>query len=163
MDGKCRICSRTAGINLDETAGLLPLCTTHGELVIEELRNARTLDRNARALGFGQPAYGRDVLPDGTPTPGVIELRCDHSTVELDAHRWHGRPGDPCYWCLALHVERLREERDRALAPIEYDEQDARYRDEVIRRGRRLTNAVSIGLVTRAEALNLFDRWSAHV
>jgi len=159
MDGKCRICSRTAEINLDETAGNLPLCHAHGELVVEELRNARNLDRASRALGYGLPAYGSRPEDLGDST----ELRCDQSTVELNAHRWLGRPGDACYWCLALHVERLREERARALAPIDYDEQDARYKDEVIRRGRRLTNAATIGLVTRAEALTLFDRWAAHV
>jgi hypothetical protein len=157
---KCRVCARVATTNLDPdnaSTGSLALCPDHGTLVLDALREARSLDRQSRALSFGTPRF---LVEDVTkPT----ELRCDRSTVDENAHTWTGLAGDPCAWCLALYVETLRETRELILGPLGVEEDDRRYPDEVRRRGRRLVDAVAIGLVTRDEARSAFDRWAAHV
>lgn len=154
---KCRLCHRPSVDNLDPGSGNIPLCGRHRSMVVEALTDARSMERHSRALGFG---VARFLIEDPTrPT----ELRCDRSTIDNEAHTWTGLPGDPCYWCLALFVDALVEERKLALDPIELDPDDVRYRDEVIRRGHRLHRATEIGLVTAEEARSMFERWAANV
>lgn len=154
---KCRLCHRPSVDNLDQGSGLLPVCGRHRSMIVEALTAARSLERHSRALGFG---VARFVVEDPSqPT----DLRCDRSTIDTEAHLWPGLPGEPCYWCLALYVDTLSEERKKVLGPIEIEIEDVRYRDEVIRRGHRLHRATEIGLVTAEEARSMFERWAANV
>jgi hypothetical protein len=143
--------------NLDPGSGNLPVCGRHRSMIVEALVEARSQERHERLLGFGIARF--TVENPSQPT----DLRCDRSTIDKVAHTWTGIPGDPCYWCLTDFVEVHVEHRRKVLAPIELDPDDARYSDEVIRRGHQLTRATSMGLVTHEEALATLDRWAAHV
>jgi hypothetical protein len=126
-------------------------------MLIEHLSEVRHLERHQRLIGFGLPLDRVDDSSDEAP------LVCDRSTVPSQQHSWTGLPGEPCYWCLVNYVEAITEQRSLILSPLELEPEDERYPDEVLRRGRRLANAVGIGLVTPDEARSMFERWTAHV
>lgn len=155
MGDKCRLCSRPAIENLDPATRLCLVCGRHRTMVLEALREARSVDRHSRLLGFG--------LPVDQGTTEDAPLRCDRSMTNYEAHTWTGNAGDSCPFCLAMYVDALAEERSRLLDSIDLDPNDERYPDEVLRRGKRLANAVSMGLVTPDEARTTFDRWASHV
>lgn len=158
MDAKCRLCDRPSIDNLDSATTLgLPVCRSHRTLIVEALREAATLARSERALGFGVPVYASD-------EHGVeVLLRCDRATTLQESHTWHDRPGTRCPFCLALYVDTLIEERNRVLSRPEVEIESAAYVTEIARRAEQLLRAVEIGLVTRDEAKTQLERWSAHV
>lgn len=158
MDAKCRICHRPSVDNFDPaTTTGIAVCRLHRTMLSEALRESTVVERHQRALGFGLALYRSD-------SSGIdVPLRCDRATVDLSAHTWSGDPGDPCPFCLALYVEALVEERNRLLSRIEFDIDDARYPDEVLRRAKGISRAVILGLITPDEAKTQIERWSAHV
>lgn len=153
MDAKCRVCHRPS---VDDLAGI-PVCGRHRTFLLEEITEARGRERHQRLLGFGVPLHNVDDLSSETL------LVCDHSTIPSEAHSWAGIPGDACYWCLSSYVEVYADKRAKLLGPINLDPEDARYTDEVLRRGREVAAAVGVGLITTDEARSVFERWSAHV
>ena len=123
----------------------------------DSVQEARNFQRHQRLLGFGVPLHN---VEDTTKETLLV---CDHSTVPTEAHSWAGVPGDVCYWCLSNYVDVYREQRSKLLEPLDVDPMDARYPDEVLRRGRQLANAVGSGLITADEARSTFQRWSENV
>lgn len=151
---KCRVCARPSTTNYDPDRQTMALCDRHARLAGAALNEARALDPWSRSLGFGVPRFpGSD--PDSS---AAVDLRCDRAE-----HLWIAQPGVVCPWCFSIYLDTLRDTRTQLLGQIEVEENDHRYVEEVARRGQRLVNAVSIGLLSQDEARHVFDRWCAHV
>ena len=154
---KCRICHRPATANMDPDDGRLPVCKHHEIYLDVALREAYELHPSDRLIGFGLP-----LGPINPDRPDLTPCRCDKST-NSHPHTWTGYADSPCGFCLSLYMEMIREDRSRVLSQLDTDPEDIRYKDEVIRRGRELTHAMSNGLITRDEARSMFERLVAHV
>jgi len=152
----CRVCASVATeFDLDGIG--LPLCSLHHRFLEEVIETSLATPKERRAIGL---------LRSQGQTPDLsYEFRCDKSSLsephsEIGPKSFEGRS---CYDCLAIHLERLREERAKLLAPIDRDPEDQTYLEAVRVRHGQLERGIEIGLIERDEALRVFERWVANV
>lgn len=152
----CRVCSSIATEFEIDGIGF-PLCSLHHQFVREVIETSVATPKERRAIGL--------LRKQSQTSEYSYEFRCDGSSVaephsEIGSESLEGRS---CYDCLAIHLDRIREERAKLLAPIDRDPNDLHYLDAVKVRHGFLERGIEIGLVTRDEALRVFERWVANV
>ena len=155
---KCRICRRPATANMDPDWAYLPVCAHHEKYLDEALLDFWNKHPQDRLVGFGLAL--ETINPE---QPDLTHVRCDKVPLK-DGHLWIGSVTAPCMTCLILYVEMIVEDRNRILGPLDADPENTKpYKDEVIRRGKDLRRYVEIGLISRDEALSMFDRLVSNV
>lgn len=152
----CRVCGSIATEFVIDGIRL-PFCSLHFGLIQEVVKTSMATPRDRRAIGL--------LRNQGQTSDLNFEFRCDRSSLaephsEIGPENFEGRT---CPDCLRLHVERIQEERARLLGPIDYDPEDARYLEAVKVRHGRLEHGIEAGIITREEAVRVFERWVAHV
>jgi hypothetical protein len=149
---KCRICRRPATANMDPDWGYLPVCAHHEKYLDEALLDFWNKHPQDRLVGFGLAL--ETINPD---QPDDTHVRCDKVPLK-DGHLWIGSVSAPCMTCLVLYVEMIVEDRKRILSPLEMDPENIGYEKCVAQRGKDLKRYIEIGLISRDEALSMFDR-----
>ena len=149
---KCRICRRPATANMDPDWGYLPVCAHHEKYLDEALLDFWSKHPQDRLVGFGLAL--ETINPD---QPDDTHVRCDKVPL-TDGHLWIGYVTAPCMTCLILYVEMIVEDRKRILSPLEIDPENIDYAKCVAQRGKDLKRYIEIGLISRNEALSMFDR-----
>lgn len=149
----CRVCERPSR---DEISTIF-LCADHLVTVSEVLPDLYTTKANQRMIGLGDRIGPMD-------NEGTFPLKCDKSSSNaIIPHKWSDPDGSVCPFCVELFVGMLRDARSLALAPIEIDIEDQRYKREIVRRGKQLERALTLGVVTHDEATRTLGKWIAHV
>lgn len=146
----CRVCERVATVNLDEdTVCGLWVCDLHKEALISSAEAAAREPREKRALGFGVLVGSRD-------GDSLAPLKCDKCRAEWSSIKI----GALCPWCFSWFAWLLNEGRVKCFESLTCEPADLRYEQEVARRSDRLSSAVRSGVITKDEALALFDEWA---
>ena len=146
----CRVCARVATVNLDEaTVSGLWVCALHEEALISSAEAAAREPREKRALGFGVLVGSRD-------GDSLAPLKCDKCPAEWSSIKI----GALCPWCFSSFAWLLNEERAKCFESLTCEPADSRYEQEVTRRSDRLVSAVRSGVISKDEALSLFDEWA---
>jgi hypothetical protein len=137
---------------MDPDWGYLPVCAHHEKYLDEALLDFWNKHPQDRLVGFGLAL--ETINPD---QPDVTRVRCDKVPL-TDGHLWIGSVSAPCMTCLVLYVEMIVEDRKRILTPLEIDPDNLDYQKYVALRGKDLKRYIEIGLISRDEALSMFDR-----
>ena len=146
----CRVCARVATVNLDEaTVSGLWVCDLHEEALISSAEAAAREPKAKRALGFGVLVGSRD-------GDNLAPLKCDKCRAEWSSIN----SGTLCPWCLSSFAWLLNEERAKCFESLTCEPSDSRYEQEIARRSDRLSSAVRSGVITKDDALSLFDEWA---
>jgi len=137
---------------MDPDWGYLPVCAHHEKYLDEALLDFWNKHPQDRLVGFGLAL--ETINPD---QPDDTHVRCDKVPLK-DGHLWIGSVSAPCMTCLVLYVEMIVEDRKRILSPLEMDPENIGYEKCVAQRGKDLKRYIEIGLISRDEALSMFDR-----
>ena len=148
----CRVCERSSR---DEIS-TIPLCADHLVTVSEVLPDLYTTKASQRMIGLGDRIGPMD-------DEGTFPLKCDKSSGNIVPHTWSDPDGAVCPFCVESFVGMLRDARSLALSPIEMDIEDQRYKKEIVRRGKQLERALTLGVVTQDEATRTLGKWISHV
>jgi len=137
---------------MDPDWGYLPVCAHHEKYLDEALLDFYYKDPQDRLVGFGLAL--ETINPE---QPDLTRVRCDKVPLK-DGHLWIGSVSAPCMTCLVLYVEMIVEDRKRILLPSEVDPDNLDYQKYVARRGKEFKRFIQLGLISRDEALSVFDR-----